>query len=423
MIEAETLELPRPLRAPACRHCGAPLTTTFADLGEMPVANDFLTEETLHRSEPVYPLRAFVCGACRLTQLEDFLRPDDVFRADYAYFSSVSTSFLDHARRFSEKICVRLGLEVGATIVEVASNDGYLLQYFRARGLRVLGVEPCRSVAESAMRQKSVPTHVAFFSLALARRLVREGYAADLVVANNVLGHVPDINDFIQGLAALLTPSGVATIEFPSVLNLIALNQFDTIYHEHFSYLSLTTAQRVMESNGLYVFDAEPIPTHGGSLRLYACRASAPRPRTMGLARLLDAEQAAGVDDEATYAGFAMKVRETRHLLRDMLQDLCRDGRSVVAYGAPAKGNTLLNACGVGRELVRFTVDRSSHKQGLYLPGSRLPILAPEAIDRARPDYVLILPWNLRDEIMGQMAHVRDWGGRFILPIPRAEIV
>jgi SAM-dependent methyltransferase len=423
MIEAETLDLPRLLHRPACRHCGAPLTTLFADLGETPVTNDFLTEDALRRPEPVYPLRAFVCSDCRLAQLEDFLRSDDLFRADYPYFSSVSTSFLEHARRYVEEVSARFGLGPGSTVVEAASNDGYLLQYFMAKGLRALGVEPCRSVAECAIRDRGAPTHIAFFSQALAHRLVEEGHAADLVVANNVLGHVPDINDFVKGLATLLAPGGVATLEFPSLLNLIRLNQFDTIYHEHFSYLSLTAAHRLLAANGLRVFDVEPLATHGGSLRLFACRETDIRPRTPRLRDMLDAERDAGLDDDPLYLGFAARVEETKRALRDLLHGLRRDGRTVVAYGAPAKGNTLLNACGITRDLVDFTVDRSPHKQGLYLPGSHLPILAPEAIDRAKPDYVLILPWNLREEIVEQMAHVRDWGGRFILPIPHAEIV
>ena len=412
-----------PPAPPLCRHCHAPLSTMFADLGATPVANDYLTFKRRYDPEPYFPLKAYVCGDCRLVQLQDFRRAEDLFRADYAYFSSVSTSWLAHAKDYAEKMTPYLGLGAASQVVEVASNDGYLLQYFKEKGIPVLGIEPCRSVADFAIQRKGIPTRMEFFGREMAKGLVAEGLAADLTVAINVLAHVPDINDFVGGFATLLKSEGVATFEFPHLLSLIGLNEFDTIYHEHFSYLSLLAVDRIFAANGLRIFDVEQLATHGGSLRLFACRTELARERTARVDAVLDMERAAGLHTDAPYVAFAEQVREAKRALLELLIDLKRDGKSIVAYGAAAKGNTLLNYCGIGADMLDYVVDRSPHKQGMYLPGSRLEIKAPEAIDQSKPDYILILPWNLQDEVTAQLAHVTKWGGRFIVPIPRARIV
>jgi SAM-dependent methyltransferase len=406
-----------------CRSCGAALNAMFADLGATPVSNDFLSEDTRDGPEPYYPLRAFVCGNCRLVQLEDFRRAKDLFREDYAYFSSVSTSWLDHARRYSDAMVERFNLAENSTVVEVASNDGYLLQYFMRRRCRVLGVEPCRSVAEFAIREKGVPTRVEFFGVENARRLAADGFSADLTIANNVLAHVPDINDFVSGFREILKPEGVSTFEFPHILHLIKENQFDTIYHEHFSYLSLLSSNHFFVANGLRIFDVETVPTHGGSLRLFVCLKEASWPCSPRVEEMLEIEREAGLDDLRVYRAFREQVRETKREFLELLIGLKRAGKTIVGYGAPAKGNTLLNYCGVGSDFLEFTVDLSPQKQGTYLPGTRLAVKPPEAVSSFKPDYVLILPWNIKDEIMEQMKHVRDWGGRFIVPIPRAQIL
>jgi SAM-dependent methyltransferase len=406
-----------------CRHCGTPLELVFADLGATPVSNDYLSVKQRFGAEPYYPLRAFVCRQCRLVQLEDFRRADDLFRADYAYFSSVSTSWVDHARRYARAMTERFALTAASRVVEIASNDGYLLQFFKKDGVPILGIEPCRSVADYATKEKGIPTRVEFFGEALGAQLAAEGQAADLTAANNVLAHVPDINDFVAGFREVLKPEGVATFEFPSLANLIAFNQFDTIYHEHFSYLSLLAVERIFRTNGLRVFDVESLPTHGGSLRVFACRENAAHETGPHVAEQLSAERSAGLDGDAAYLAFAEKVRETKRALLELLIGLKRDGKTIVGYGAPAKGNTLLNYCGIGADFLEFTVDRSPQKQGMFLPGTRLAIRAPDAIDALKPNYVLILPWNIKDEIIEQMAHIKDWGGRFIVPIPRAEIL
>jgi 2-polyprenyl-3-methyl-5-hydroxy-6-metoxy-1,4-benzoquinol methylase len=406
-----------------CRHCGAVLKTIFADLGATPVSNDYLNAQSREGAEPYYPLRAFVCDSCRLVQLEDFRRATDLFREDYAYFSSISTSWLDHAKCYVETITQRFGLTERSTVIEVASNDGYLLQYFKRDGVRVLGIEPCRSVAEYAIREKGIATLMEFFGESMAITLVANGFSADLTVANNVLAHVPDINDFVSGFRKILKPEGVSTFEFPHLLNLIRQCQFDTIYHEHFSYLSLLAADRLFTSNGLRIFDVETFPTHGGSLRLFVCRREASWARSPRVEEMLKIERSEGLDDDRVYLAFAEKVRETKRSLLELLIGLKRKGKTIIGYGAPAKGNTLLNYCGIGSDFLEFTVDRSPQKQGLYLPGTRLTIMPPEAIDDAKPDYVLILPWNLKEEIMDQMRHVRDWGGRFIVPIPSPQIL
>lgn len=407
--------------APPCRHCGAPLTLTMADLGLSPVANDLIDPERAAAMEPFYPLEALVCSDCRLVQTRDFFAGDDIFREDYVYFSSFSTSWLDHAKRYVDAQVERFALGPDATVVEIASNDGYLLQFVREKGIRCLGIEPCRSVAEAAVA-KGIETRVAFLGKGFGEALAAEGWRADLIPANNVLAHVPDINDFLAGAAAILKPEGVATFEVQHLLRLMQRNQFDTIYHEHFSYLSLIAAQRVFARAGLRVFDVEEPPTHGGSIRFFVCRTAASHPETPNVGRVLAEERAYGLDGDAVYRAWEEQVKETKRSLLDLLIRLKREGATVAAYGAPAKGNTLLNYCGVRTDFIDFTVDRAPSKQNKLLPGSRIPILAPEHVFEAKPDYLVILPWNLKDEIKTQMAGIRDWGGRFIVPIPKAVI-
>jgi SAM-dependent methyltransferase len=406
-----------------CRFCGSELEHSFADLGMSPVSNAFRRPEQAEEAELFFPLHAFVCAGCKLVQVRDHRAPDDMFREDYAYFSSFSDSWLRHAEAYAAMATERFGLGPRSRVVEIASNDGYLLRFFKARGIPVLGVEPSANVAEAARRDHGIESWVRFFGAETARELVAAGWRADLMAANNVLAHVPDINDFVEGFRIALAPGGVATFEFPHLVNLIRFNQFDTIYHEHYSYLSLLAAERIMAAHGLSVFDAERLPTHGGSLRLYVAHAEAGREASARLDEIRAEEAREGLHDLAVYAGFAEKVRATKRALLRFLIDAKEAGARVVAYGAPAKGNTLLNYCGVGRDMIDFTVDRSHHKQGLLLPGTGIPVLAPEAIDEARPDYVLILPWNLQEEIVDQMARVRGWGGRFVVPIPEVRVL
>jgi SAM-dependent methyltransferase len=372
--------------------------------------------------EPFYPLHARVCDQCFLVQLEQLEHPEKLFR-DYSYFSSYSKSWLSHARGYVERAIERFHLDTESLVVEVASNDGYLLQYFQQKGIPVLGVEPAGNVAEAA-RKKGIRTVSKFFGSDTARELQAAGQQADLIVANNVLAHVPDIKDFIAGLKLALKPRGFVTAEFPHLLRLIEANQFDTIYHEHFSYFSFSTAEEIFRKQGFRVFDVEEMPTHGGSLRLYACHEEAPsQPIGCGVLQLREQEIAAGIRDLKTYSGFSERVRETKRSLLDLLIHLKREAKSVVGYGAPAKGNTLLNFCGIGKDFLDYTVDISPHKQNHFLPGTHIPIYPPERIRRTQPDYILILPWNLRDEIIEQLADIRQWGGRFIIPIPRPEVV
>ena len=408
---------------PTCRHCKTQLDLVFADLGATPISNDYLTAKAVGGLEPFYPLKAFACRKCRLVQLQDFFRSDDLFRADYAYFSSISKTWLDHARRYAEDMRKRFALNEKSSVVEVASNDGYLLQYFKEAGIPVLGVEPSRSMAEFAIREKNIPTEITFFGRETALQLVAKGYAADLTAANNVFAHVPDVNDFVSGFREILKPNGVATFEFPHLLNLIKFNQFDTIYHEHFSYLSLLAAERIIKSGGLRVFDVEELNTHGGSLRIYACREAAAHHEQTNVSRIRHQEAEAGLHEDEIYEGFSVRIQATKYALLELLVGLKQQHKTIVGYGAPAKGNTLLNYCGIGPGFLDFTVDQSPAKQGLFLPGTRLPIKDPSAIAELKPDYVLILPWNIKDEIMHQMRHIREWGGKFIVPIPTPEIV
>ncbi len=411
-----------PRNAPACRFCGSPLHHTFVDLGMSPLANSYLSPEQLNQAEPFYPLHARVCDRCFLVQVDEFGGPEAIF-TDYAYFSSFSSSWLKHAEDYVRMMVSRFGVASGNLVVEIASNDGYLLQYFRDRKIDVLGIEPAQNVAKAA-QEKGTPTISKFFGLATAQELTASGKQADVIVANNVLAHVPGLVDFVSGLQCLLKPGGVLTLEFPHLLRLIESNQFDTIYHEHFSYFSFCTVEKIFASRGLTIFDVEELPTHGGSLRVFCCHAGASdRQATDRIAQLRESEIAAGILKLDTYCRFAEQVKETKRSLLSLLIEIKRQGKSIVGYGAPAKGNTLLNYCGIGRDFLDYTVDMSPHKQGHFLPGTHIPIYAPEQIHRTRPDYVLILPWNLRDEIIGQLAEIRQWGGKFILPIPKAEIV
>ena len=404
-----------------CRFCNAPLRQVFADLGMMPLANSYLAAAALTEPEPTYPLIARLCASCLLVQVDDVVPASAIF-SDYAYFSSYSATWVEHARRYAEMMQQRFGLDSRSKVVEIASNDGYLLQHFVAGGVPVLGVEPAANTANVAI-SKGVPTETAFFGRTTAERLAAQGHAADLIVANNVLAHVPDLNDFVAGFKLLLRSGGVATFEFPHLLRLIKEMQFDTIYHEHFSYFSLLTAEQVLERHGLTVFDVEELSTHGGSLRLFVAHVEAGRSRGSGLAAVRAAERAAKLDRSESYSGFQSQVDMVRDGFRRFLEEATREGLKVVAYGAAAKGNTLLNYCGVGIERIAYVVDLNPHKQGCYLPGSHLPIYPPTRLFETKPDYIVILPWNLADEIAEQFSGVRAWGGRFVTAIPNIRIV
>ena len=407
----------------SCRFCASPLEVTFCDLGMSPLSNSFLKPEQLSRHEPFYPLHVWVCSNCFLVQLEEFEPPEHIFSDEYAYFSSYSDTWLEHCRRYVEDMSRRFALGAKHLVVEIASNDGYLLQYFVQRGVPVLGIEPAANCARVA-EQKGVRTRVAFFGTRLAEELAREGQRADLLLGNNVLAHVPNLNDFVQGLKRLLAPQGVVTMEFPHLLNLIEQNQFDTIYHEHFSYLSFLTVEKVFAQHGLALFDVSEISTHGGSLRIFARHADdASKPAGATLRALRAKETRAGLDRLETYTAFDDKVKRTKRRLLEFLVTAKNQGKRIAGYGAPAKGNTLLNYCGVRADFLDFTVDRSPHKQGCFLPGTRLPIFPPDKLKEARPDYVLILPWNLKDEIVQQVGYIRDWGGRFVVPIPEVAVL
>ena len=410
------------MSGPGCRTCGATLLHTFVDLGMSPLSNAILRPEQLNSMEPYYPLHARVCERCFLVQLEQYERPEKIFE-NYSFFSSFSETWLRHSQEYAEGAIDRFHLNAKSLVVEVASNDGHLLQYFQQRGIPVLGVEPAQNVAKAA-EEKGVPTLAKFFGVQTAGELHAAGQNADLLVANNVLAHVPDLRDFVAGLKRALKPRGVITLEFPHLLRLIQGNQFDTIYHEHFSYFSFLTAEDILVRQGLTVFDVEEIPTHGGSLRVYACHVEddsrTPQARVSDLRKL---EIVSGIRQLDTYAAFEQKVRETKRSLLRFLVDAKNAAKSVVGYGAPAKGNTLLNYCGVGRDFLDYTVDLSPHKQGHFLPGTHIPIHHPDMIRKTRPDYVLILPWNLRAEILEQLKDLRQWGCRFVIPIPVIEVL
>ena len=404
----------------SCRFCGGDLHP-FVDLGLSPLCESFVPEGQLNDGERFYPLNVKICASCWLAQLGEYVAPDHIF-GEYAYFSSFSEAWLAHTKKYIGDMAERFGLASESFIMEVASNDGYLLRHAVDRGIPCLGIEPAANVARAA-EKVGVKTLVRFFGVELARELAAEGKQADLIAGNNVLAQVPDLNDFVGGFPIALKPEGVLTLEFPHLLRLIEQNQFDTIYHEHFSYFSLGAVERILAAHGLRVFDVQELWTHGGSLRIFGCRMASGHAETAAVAALRAREIAFGLEGLQTYAAFDRKVRDTKHKLLGLLIDLKRAGRKIVGYGAPGKGNTLLNYCGIRTDFLDFTVDRNPYKHGRYLPGTRIPILAPDALKEARPDCVLILPWNLKDEIMQQLAFIRDWGGRFIVPIPEATLV
>jgi SAM-dependent methyltransferase len=413
-----------------CRFCGAPLEHLVLDLGVQPLCESYVTPERYWEPEPAWPLRAYVCDRCWLVQVPELVGGEAIY-SHYAYFSSYSESWLAHTRRYVEMADARFGLGPESRVVEIASNDGYLLQYFLERGIPCLGVEPAANVAEAATA-KGVPTVVRFFGEATARDLVAQGFQADLLVANNVIGHVPALNDFLAGLATILAPRGTLTIEIPHLLRTMAGNQFDQIYQEHYCYWSFLAMRNALGAHGLVVFDVDEIPTHGGSMRVYARHAAgrdrvpaaeAGKEAAPAVEALLAREKAAGLTEVSTYTAWNERAAETKRRLLAFLIDAKRAGRRIAAYGAPGKGNTLLNYCGVREDLVEFTVDRNPFKQGTYLPGTRIPVFAPEKLAEARPDLVLLLPWNLKEELLAQLDYVREWGGSFVIPIPEPEVI
>jgi SAM-dependent methyltransferase len=404
-----------------CRFCATPLNRTFVDLGAQPLANSYISADRAEAAEPFFSLHVRVCDNCLLVQLPELASAEEIF-SDYAYLSSASSTWLDHCKRFVVEISERFPISRHELVVELASNDGYLLKFFVERGQRVLGIEPAANVAAIA-EKAGVPTLAKFFGTSLADELAAKGDRAKLIVGNNVLAHVPDINDFVEGIRRLLAPAGVVSLEFPHILQLIRLNQFDTIYHEHFSYLSLTVVARIFGAHGLRVFDVEQLPTHGGSLRVLAVATDDRRESSPKVAALLQAEADAQLTTTQGYASYTQRVQRTKWALLELLIGLRRQGKKIVGYGAPAKGNTLLNYCGIRTDLLDYTVDRNALKQGKLLPGTRIPIRDPDAIMADRPDYVLILPWNLEKEIVAQMAAVKSWGGKFIVPIPEPRIL
>jgi hypothetical protein len=407
---------------PHCRFCGSALHHTFVDLGMSPPCESYLSPEQLNEMEPFYPLHAYVCGSCFLVQLEQFMSPEAIF-SEYAYFSSYSDTWLQHAKSYTEMAVEQFKLHGKSQVVELASNDGYLLQYFVQKGIPVLGIEPAANVAQSAI-EKGVPTLVEFFGEGLAKEMIAEGKGADLLIGNNVLAQVPYLNDFVKGMKIFLNPAGVITMEFPHLMRLMEENQFDTIYHEHFSYFSFFSVEKIFAFHGLKIFDVEELSTHGGSLRIYACHGDDTTKAVCGRAvALREREQAAGIADLGYYSSFTEKVKRTKRLLLDFLIKAKEDGRSIAGYGAPGKGNTLLNYCGVRTDFVDYTVDRNPYKQGKFLPGTHIPIFHPDKVRETRPDYLFILPWNFKDEIIDQMSFIRDWGGQFVVPIPEAKVL
>lgn len=405
----------------SCNFCQRPLRRTFVDLGMAPLVSSYLQANELHCAEVFYPLHVYVCDGCYLVQLPPAETPENIF-SNYPYFSSVSASWLKHAKTYVDRMLERFKFDAASQVIEIASNDGYLLQYFKEKGVPVLGVEPAANVAASATKA-GIPTLVKFFGRRMAEELVREGKRADLLLGNNVLAHVPDINDFVSGMNILLKPDGVITMEFPHLLKLIDENQFDTIFHEHFSYLSYVTVETVFTKHGLTIFDVEELPTHGGSLRIYAGHAAAQEKPPSDRARELKAREIkAGFNRIESYASFQEKARTTKHKLIKFLVEVKQDRRSIVGYGAPGKGCILLNYCGIREDFLDYVVDLSTHKQGLFVPGTHSAIYHPDKIRETKPDYVLILPWNLKNEIMEQMSYIREWGGKFIVPIPEVMV-
>jgi SAM-dependent methyltransferase len=423
---ASTLNVKAPsahaMELSCCRFCSAPLERVFIDLGMSPLANSYLRNEKAKQDERFFPLRAYVCGECFLVQLEEWEAPENIF-GDYAYFSSYSDSWLQHAKSYVTRVIERFALGANSKVVEIASNDGYLLQYFVEADVPVLGIEPAQNVAAVA-RAKGIPTRVEFFGERAARTLRREGLRADLLIGNNVLAHVPNLNDFVKGMSLLLADAGVITMEFPHLMRLFDECQIDTIYHEHFSYFSFIAVEKIFAAHGLTLFDVEELPTHGGSLRIYAQHANKGwHPISHRVLDLRRREIDAGYANLDHYDAFEERAMETRQKLLSFLEDAKRQGKRVVGYGAPAKGNTLLNYCGITSDLIEYTVDRNPHKQGSLLPGSHIPILEPERINVTKPDYILILPWNLKREIVSQLSFARSWGAQFVVPIPEPRIV
>ncbi|HNR29471.1 MAG TPA: class I SAM-dependent methyltransferase [Candidatus Hydrogenedentes bacterium] len=404
-----------------CIFCNSPQQRLVAALGDQPLANAYLRADQLDKPEPRYPLDLFVCEECLLAHIGVVATGKDIF-TEYAYFSSFSTTWLEHARQYVAMITDRLGLDGRASVLEIASNDGYLLQYFQQRGISCLGIEPARNIAEAA-RAKGIETLVAFWGARTADTLLAERGPADLILGNNVLAHTPDPNDLVEGIKRFLKPGGTVTMEFPHLHRLVSENQFDTIYHEHFSYFSFHVVLKIFAAHGLTLFDVEELSTHGGSLRIYAKHDDDPRPIADSVPDLRERERAAGMTGLDYYADFGAKIERVKRQTLDFLASAKREGKRVAGYGAPAKGNTLLNYCGATPDDIRYTVDRNPHKQGLHLPGTHIPIRAPEYVAEDRPDYLFILPWNLKDEIMDQMAHIRDWGGRFVVPIPELRVL
>jgi 2-polyprenyl-3-methyl-5-hydroxy-6-metoxy-1,4-benzoquinol methylase len=406
----------------ACRFCYTPLKHSFCDLGMTPLSNSYLPSESLEKGEVFYPLHAYVCAKCFLVQVKQYELPENIF-GDYAYFSSYSDSWLKHCQKYVDEITLRLRFNESAQVVEIASNDGYLLQFFKEKNIPVLGIEPAANVAKVA-QEKGIPTCVQFFNSKLAEKLVKEGVSADLIIGNNVLAHVPTLNDFVKGLMILLKPQGVITMEFPHLLRLMESNQFDTIYHEHFSYLSLLAVEKVFAAQGLKIFDVDELNTHGGSLRIYAAHTEDQEKEISGhVLRIRAQENSLQFDCLKGYEQFSIGVQQLKSDLLKFFLECKAEGKKVVGYGAPAKGNTLLNFCGIRNQFLEFTVDRSPHKQGRFLPGTHVPVKPVEAIRDAKPDYLFILPWNLKDEIMDQMSFIREWGGKFVVPIPQLEII
>ncbi len=408
------------LRVPCCRLCTTPLPEPFLDLGQQPLCESFLLPESLNEMEPFYPLTVFRCGECQLVQLQAYVSPENIF-TEYAYFSSYSDSWLKHAQAYVQIVVERFGLNRQSLAVELASNDGYLLQYFKDYGVPVLGIEPAGNVAKVAV-EKGVPTLVQFFRINTAQQVAARN-KADLIIGNNVLAQVPDLHDFVGGMPILLEDNGVITLEFPHLLTLLQFNQFDTIYHEHFSYFSLNVVERLFAAHRLRVFDVEEIPSHGGSLRVYGCRVDGLREESPRVAALRNKESDAGLHQAETFTTFAQRVRETKRKLLEFLIQAKREGKHIVGYGAPGKGNTLLNYCGVRTDFLDYLVDRNPYKHGRFTPGTHIPIFPPERIAATKPDYVLILPWNIKDEIISQISYVRQWGAKFVIAIPEVEVV
>ncbi len=406
---------------PHCRFCRTPLQHTFVDLGMSPLCQTHIEPRQLSRMEPFYPLHVYVCHHCFLVQLDQFVSPDAIF-SEYAYFSSYSDSWVEHARQYVEMMTARFKLDAASKVIEIASNDGYLLQHFVRRGIPVLGIEPAANVARAAT-EKGVTSLVKFFGTATAREVAAQQGAADLLLGNNVLAHVPDLNDFVAGMQILLKPGGVITMEFPHLLRLIDGNQFDTIYHEHFSYFSFTTVEKVFAAHGLVLFDVEELPTHGGSLRIYARHAQdGTKPVSDRVVELRAREANLGFERVEYYSAFTQQVMETKRSILEFLIQAKRAGKRIAGYGAPGKGNTLLNYCGIRTDFLDYTVDRNPYKQGKFTPGTRIPIHHPDRIRETRPDYLFLLPWNLKDEIMQQTSYIREWGGKYVVPIPEVRV-